>query len=232
MLIFGLTGSIGMGKTVAASLLRRLGVPVFDADRAVHELLGSGGEAVAAVAAAFPDAVRGEGLDRRIDRSVLGRLVFGDAEALARLEAILHPRVRVRERRFIAVERRRRRRLVVLDIPLLFETEGEQRCDAVIVVSAPFFLQYARVMGRPGMTEMRFRAILAKQMPDAEKRRRADFVVPTGLGRALTLRRLSEILRLSETCFRRPSRRPLRFSPCRHLAIRCAKSFSILKRPD
>ncbi len=191
MVVLGLTGSVGMGKSTAARMLRRLRVPVYDADAEVHRLLGPGGGGVAPVGAAFPAARRGA----RIDRAALGRLVFGDPAALKRLEAILHPRVRTAQRRFLAACRRRRVPVAVLDIPLLFETGGERRCDGVIVVSAPRSLQRARVLRRPGMTEARLAAVLAQQMPDAEKRRRARWVVPTGLGQAFTLRRLKTILR-------------------------------------
>ncbi|HKX07227.1 MAG TPA: dephospho-CoA kinase [Stellaceae bacterium] len=190
MIVLGLTGSVGMGKSTAASMLRRLGVPVHDSDAEVHRLLGPRGRAVAAVADAFPSARQGN----RIDRPRLGRLVFGDAVALKRLESILHPQVRASQARFLAAARRRRAPVVVLDIPLLFETSGERRVDGVIVVSAPAWLQRARVLRRPGMTEARLASILAQQMPDTEKRRRARWVVPTGLGKALTMRRLKEIL--------------------------------------
>ena len=192
MIVLGLTGSIGMGKSTAAAMLRRLGVPVHDADASVHRLLARGGAAVPLVEAAFPGTAGAKGIDRR----ELGRRVFGDAAALRRLEAILHPMVREEEREFLRRMARRRQKLVVLDIPLLFESGGQTRCDAVVVVSAPSFLQRARVMGRPGMTEARFASILEKQMPDREKRRRADFVVPTGLGRRVTLHRLAEIVRV------------------------------------
>ncbi|HEV3174699.1 MAG TPA: dephospho-CoA kinase [Stellaceae bacterium] len=191
MVVLGLTGSVGMGKSTAARMLRRLRVPVHDADAEVHQLLGPGGRAVPAVDQAFPGARKGN----RIDRVALGRLVFDNPAALKQLEAILHPRVRTAERRFLAACRRRRAPVAVLDIPLLFETAGESRCDGVIVMSAPPRLQRARVLQRPGMTVARFAAILAQQMPDAEKRRRARWVVPTGLGQALTLRRLKAILR-------------------------------------
>ena len=191
MEVLGLTGSVGMGKSTAARMLRRLRVPVHDADAEVHRLLGPGGRAVAAVARAFPSALKGD----RIDRPALGRLVFNDPAALKRLERILHPQVRAAQARFLAACRRRRVPVAVLDIPLLFETAGESRCDGVIVVSAPPWLQRARVLQRPGMTGARLAAILDQQMPDAEKRRRARWVVPTGLGQALTLRRLKAILR-------------------------------------
>lgn len=193
MIVLGLTGSIGMGKSTAAAMFRRLGVAVHDADATVHRLLGRGGAAVPRVAAAFPGTAGTDG----IDRAALGRRVFGDAAALRRLEKILHPLVREDADRFLRRMAARRARLAVLDIPLLFESGGESRCDAVVVVSAPAFLQRARVLARPGMSEARLAAILAKQMPDGEKRLRADFVVPTGLGRRLTLRRLAEIVRVA-----------------------------------
>jgi dephospho-CoA kinase len=192
VILVGLTGSIGMGKSTAAQALKRLGLPVHDADAVVHRLLAPGGRAVAAVLAAFPDAGAPDG---GIDRRKLGAEVFGDGAALKRLEAILHPLVGAAKRRFLAAAARRRRRMVVLDVPLLYETGGERACDAVLVVSAPRFLQRQRVMARPGMTLEKFRGILAKQMPDAEKRRRTPHVVPTGLGRRFSLDRLRAALR-------------------------------------
>jgi dephospho-CoA kinase len=192
MIILGLTGSIGMGKSTAAGLFRRLGVPVHDADAYVHRLLAAGGAAVPLVEAAFPGVSGSTGVDRR----ALGRRVFGDDAALRRLEAILHPMVRADEGRFLQRMEAHRVPLVVLDIPLLFEGGSEARCDAVVVVTAPAFLQRARVLSRPGMTAERFAAILAKQIPDHVKRRRADFVVPTGLGRQVTLRCLREIVKV------------------------------------
>jgi dephospho-CoA kinase len=179
MRVLGLTGSIGMGKTTAARMLRQDRVPVHDADAAVHRLLGRGGGAVEAVEAAFPGV---RGADGAIDRRALGARVFGEPAALRRLEAILHPRARVETLRFLRRMRRQHRPVVVLDVPLLFETGGERLCDAVAVVSAPALIQRQRVLRRPGMTEARFRAILARQMPDREKRRRADHVIQTGLG--------------------------------------------------
>jgi dephospho-CoA kinase len=192
MLVLGLTGSIGMGKSTAAAMLRRLGLPVHDADAAVHRLMAPGGAAVAQVAAAFPEAAGPNG----IDRAKLGRAVLTDSPALKRLEAILHPLVRAEARAFLAKQARLRQPLVVLDIPLLYETGGDQLCDYVVVVSAPAFIQRARVLRRPGMTEARFQAILARQLPDAEKRRRADFVVQTGLNKAHALRQLATMVRL------------------------------------
>ncbi|GAA0572128.1 dephospho-CoA kinase [Caenispirillum bisanense] len=191
MIILGLTGSIAMGKTTAHRMLVRLGVPVHDADATVHRLFARGGAAVAPVAAAFPGAA----VDGAIDRARLSQAVVGNDAAFRRLEAIVHPLVRAAEAEFLKRQRLARVPLVALDVPLLFETGGEARCHAVAVLSAPLFLQRLRVLARPGMTEAKFQAILARQMPDAEKRRRADWVVPTGLGRALTRRALAGIVR-------------------------------------
>ena len=200
MIVLGLTGSIGMGKSTAAAMLRGLGAPLFDADLAVHRLLAPSGAAVSAVSAAFPGVAAEDG---GIDRALLGHRVFTDPAALKRLEAILHPMVAAEERRFLARLRARREPLAVLDIPLLFETGAERRCDYVLVVSAPALVQRQRVMRRPGMTEIRLSAILRKQMPDHRKRQRADFVVRTGAGRGLTLRRLKSIVRLLRKSGRR-----------------------------
>ncbi len=186
MVVLGLTGSIGMGKTTVANALRSCGAAVWDADAAVHRLLAAGGAAVAPVLALFPDAARAGDPASGIDRAALGARVFGDPAALARLEAILHPLVRAGERHFLAASQRRGCRLAVLDVPLLFETGGETRCDATLVVSAPAFVQRARVLGRARMSEERLAAILARQMADAEKRRRADFVIRTGLDRRVS----------------------------------------------
>jgi dephospho-CoA kinase len=174
MIVVGLTGSIGMGKTTAARMLRRMGVALFDADQIVHRLLAPGGGAVVKVEAAFPGTRREDG---GIDRKRLGERVFGDPQALAQLEGILHPMVAEAERRFLAQARARGEAIAVLDIPLLYESRSAARCDYVIVVSAPAMVQRQRVLRRPGMTEARFAAILKQQMPDAEKRRRADFIV-------------------------------------------------------
>ena len=192
MIILGLTGSVGMGKSTAAAMFRRMRVPVHDSDAVVHRLLAPGGAAVPKVVAVFPGVSDKQG---GIDRGELGARVFGDAPALKRLERILHPLVRQSQARFLREARARRVPLVVLDIPLLFETGGEKRCDAVVVVSAPRWVQRARVLARPNMTEARFRAILKKQMPDHEKRRRAQYIVPSGLGRAMTYRRLARLVR-------------------------------------
>jgi dephospho-CoA kinase len=191
VIVLGLTGSIGMGKSTAAAMLRRLGVPLFDADAVVHRLLGRGGAAVSEVEAAFP-GVRNE--TGGVDRQRLGPRVFGHPEALRRLEAILHPMVRAAERRFVARASARREKLIVLDIPLLYETRGTGRCDFVLVVSAPARLQRERVMRRRGMSAQRFAEILRAQLPDSEKRRLADFVVLTALSKAATFRRLRAIV--------------------------------------
>lgn len=184
MKVLGLTGSIGMGKSTAAVMLRRLGWPVHDADATVHRLLARGGAAVAAIDAAFPGVV----INGSVSRPELGKRVFGDVAALRRLEAILHPLVRAREVAFLRQQMRRGARLVVLDIPLLFETGGDKRCDAVAVVSCPAFLQAQRVLRRPGQSPERLAAICAQQMADVDKRRRADFVIPSGAGKVPALR--------------------------------------------
>tara|TARA_B100000614_G_scaffold209624_1_gene192566 strand:- start:633 stop:1250 length:618 start_codon:yes stop_codon:yes gene_type:complete len=190
LVVIGLTGSIAMGKSTAAQMFRDLGVPVFDADAAVHSLMDQNGEAVDAVEQRFPGVTRAG----TVDRAALGKRVFGDAEALKALEVILHPLVRRREKQFMAGAHRRRASVVVLDIPLLFETGGQRRCDLTVVVSAPAFLQKMRALKRSGMTPERLNAVLAKQMPDAEKRRRADHVVPTGLGKGYTRRCIAAIV--------------------------------------
>jgi len=196
MKILGLTGGIGTGKSTAAAMLRRMGVAVFDADAAVHRLLGPGGAAVQDVAKAFPGALKAGA----IDRAALGATVFADKEALRRLEAILHPLVRVQERLFLKTQRAHRARVAVLDIPLLYETGRDKNCDAVAVIWAPGFLQRARVLSRPGMSQDRFAAILAQQHPIHYKRSRADFSVPSGLGRAVTWRALTSCLERLRAC--------------------------------
>jgi len=192
MIVLGLTGSIGMGKSTAAAALRRLGVPLYDADAEIHQMLGPGGAAVTRVEAAFPGVCSHQG---GIDRARLGQRVFGKPEELRRLERILHPMVRAVERSWVAQQRGRGSKLVVLDIPLLFETDRIDRVDGVIVVSAPARLQRERVLRRKGMTEERLAAILKTQLPDHEKRRRADFVVSTALSRGAGARQLAAIVR-------------------------------------
>jgi dephospho-CoA kinase len=191
MMIIGLTGSIGMGKSEASKMFRRLGVPVYDADAAVHRVMAPGGAAVAPVDAAFPGVVT----DGRIDRQALGQRVLGNKDALKQLEAIIHPRVRLEQVKFLHAAARRRVPLVVLDIPLLFETGGDRRCDVTAVVSAPATVQTLRVLRRPGMTPERLANTLKHQMPDRLKRQRADVVLPTGLGRRLTLDSIRNLLR-------------------------------------
>ena len=184
----GLTGSIGMGKSTVATMFAELGVPVFDADAAVHRLQGKGGRLVAAIEAAFPGTT---GLDG-VDRTALGEAVLGKPELLKRLEAIVHPAVGEERAAFLA--QNASARLVVFDVPLLFETGGESRVDKVAVVSAPAEVQRARVLARPGMTAARFDAILARQTPDAEKRARADYVIDTGGSLVATRARVAEIV--------------------------------------
>lgn len=178
VVILGLTGSIGMGKSTTAAMFRDAGVPVFDADAAVHALYR--GVAVAPIEAAFPGVVR----DGAVDRELLRQRVLDDAAVLRRLEAIVHPLVQGERAAFLDAARRAGAELVVLDIPLLFETGGEAAVDAVAVVTAPEPVQKARVLARPGMTEARLSAIVMQQLPDAEKRARARFVIDTGAGLA------------------------------------------------
>jgi dephospho-CoA kinase len=174
MITLGLTGSIGMGKSTVAAMFAEEGVPMFDADAEVHTLQGPGGALVAAIEAEFPDTTG----DRGVNRTALGEAVFGNPEAFARLEALVHPAVAAKRTHFL--EANAGAPLVLLDIPLLFEAGGWASVDKIAVVSAPAEIQRARVLARPGMTESRFESILAKQLPDAEKRARADFVIPTG----------------------------------------------------
>ncbi|MFC3124741.1 dephospho-CoA kinase [Pseudoroseomonas globiformis] len=190
MMVLGLTGGIGMGKSHAATQFRRLGIPIFDADDTVHRLQSVRGRAVRPIGDAFPGTIANGG----VNREALRQAVLGNPAALKRLERIVHPLVRSEERRFIQRCRRQGRRLVVLDIPLLFETGGDARCDVVVVVSAPAAVQRARVLRRSGMTRERLSAILARQMPDAEKQRRADFVVRTGLSRGHATRAITRLL--------------------------------------
>ena len=194
MLVVGLTGSIAMGKTETARMFARLGFPVFDADAAVHRLYDSGGAAVPLIEGAFPGAVS----EGRVDRARLSEIVAGDPQALARLEALVHPLVRREQETFLEAAREAGHEFAVLDIPLLFETGRDRDVDAIVVASAPEDVQKARVLARPLMTQEKFAAILARQMPDSEKRRRADHVVDTsrGLEEAFTqVRAIAEELR-------------------------------------
>ncbi len=188
MIVLGLTGSIGMGKSTAGKMFREAGVPVHDSDEAVHRLYA--GAAAPLVEAVFPGTTVG-GV---VDRAALGKLVFGDPVALKKLEAIVHPLVRADADEFLARQRAAGASLAVLDIPLLFETGGRNRVDKVAVVSAPAEVQCERVLARPGMTAERFEAILAKQVPDAEKRRLADYVIDTCRDFDVTRARIGEII--------------------------------------
>jgi len=193
MIVIGLTGSIGRVKTTAARALARMGLPIHDSDAAVHKLFARGGAAVGLVGEAFPATVH----DGAVDRAKLGDLVFHDPGALARLEAIVHPLVRHESQAFLRRCMARRAPLAVLDVPLLFEVGREGDCDLVVLVTAPAFIQAQRVLRRRGMTPRRLADIRSRQMADAEKRRRADFVVQTGLSRRETLRALSQIVKLA-----------------------------------
>jgi dephospho-CoA kinase len=195
--ILCLTGSLGMGKSRTAQFFAEQGVPVYDADAVVHELYAS--EAVPVIDRAFPGAV----VDGKVDRAKLAALVLGDDAALARLESIVHPLVAARREKFLADARANKAKAVLLDIPLLFETRGERVCDAVVVVSAPADVQRQRAFERPGMTEEKFAALLAKQLPDAEKRPRADFVVDTSQSFDHARAQVRDILRLIATMPRR-----------------------------
>lgn len=176
MMIVGLTGSIGMGKSTVAKMFAEEGAPGFDSDAAVHALYAPGGAAVAPVEAAFPGVTK----EGAIDREALSKRVVGNESAIKQLEAIVHPLVRAAQMQFLQDNRDAGTAVVVLDIPLLFEGGGAKYVDKTVVVSAPAEVQRARVLARPGMTAEKFEAILARQMPDAEKRARADFVIDTG----------------------------------------------------
>lgn len=198
MKIIGLTGGIGMGKSTAAAFFRRARIPVFDADACVHALQAPGGRAVAPIGAAFPGAVA----DRTLDRAALRSAVLGQPDALRRLERIVHPLVRDEERRFVQRARRARRMAAVMDIPLLLEIDGIRRIDLVLAVSAPRAVQIHRVGLRRRMDRAQILAVIARQMADAEKRRRSDVVVTTGLSRfhaTMQLRRLLARLRAGAT---------------------------------
>lgn len=190
MIIIGITGSIGMGKSTVALQFAKLGAKVCKADNLVHALLAKGGKAVGPVSALFP-SVEKQG---SIDREALGKKVFNDHAALKKLEHILHPMVVRAENDFIEKARAQGAKMAVLDIPLLFETGGELRCNVTICVTAPPSVQRARVLKRKGMTEKKFKAILSRQMPDSEKQKRADFVVHTGLGKAYSMKQVKNIV--------------------------------------
>jgi dephospho-CoA kinase len=194
MIVLGLTGSVGMGKTATAKMFADEGVPVFDADAAVHKLYER--EAVPLIAAAFPGTVS----SGRVDRERLSGAVVGNGEAFARLESIIHPLVGKAREQFLASAKAEGSEVAVLDIPLLFETGGDRKVDKIVVVSAPHPVQKERVLARAGMTAEKFSAIVAKQMPDSEKRKRADFVVDTSRGFEAAREEVRAILRaLSKT---------------------------------
>ncbi len=183
MIILGLTGSIAMGKSTMAQQFRDEGIPIHDADQAVHQLMSKDGKATPLVAERFPSAL---GQDGAIDRPSLGRLVFNDGAARQDLEAILHPLVRQDRDEWLAHHREQKAWCVGLDVPLLFETGGEKDCSATVVASASAYQQRRRALARPGMTEDRLDAILNLQMPDAMKRQKANFIVPTDYGRRVS----------------------------------------------
>jgi dephospho-CoA kinase len=189
MLVIGLTGSIGMGKSTTAQIFRDLGVPIHDSDAAVHEIYRT--TACAPVAQLFPDVVDSEG----VNRTKLGKIVLSDPEAMKRLEHIIHPLVREHRRAFIERQAKAGAQLVVCDVPLLFETKADMEMHLALVVSAPAPVQKARVMARAGMTEERFSVIMAKQMPDSEKRQRAHVVIETGFGVESARRQVIALLR-------------------------------------
>ena len=198
MFVLGLTGSIGMGKSVTAKMFAEEGVPVHDADAVVHRLYER--EATPLIEAAFPGTTSAG----KVDRQKLGKRVLGDAEAILRLEQIVHPLVAAARDKFLRDSERSGAAVALLDIPLLYETRGEVRCDAVVVVSAPADMQRQRALERPGMTEQKLETIIAKQMPDAEKRRRADFVVDTSKGFDHARAQVRDILKAIATMPKRP----------------------------
>lgn len=195
--IIGLTGSIGMGKSAATAMLRAMHIPVHCSDEAVHALLAPSGDAVKPVLASFPGVATEDG---GIDRAALGAIVFANPHKKKQLEEIIHPLVVASQTRFISEQTRHGHDIAVLDIPLLYETGADARVDKVIVVTAPAFIQRQRVMKRPGMTREKFEAILQSQMPDAQKRKRADFIVQTGIGRAYTRHALTRIIQQLRAC--------------------------------
>ncbi|MFU7527091.1 dephospho-CoA kinase [Qipengyuania sp. ASV99] len=186
--IIGLTGSIGMGKSTVAAMFARAGVPVFDADAEVRAMQGLGGELNAAIEAVFPGSTGPDG----VDREALGKIVFADPEKLAALEAIVHPAVGERRARFLA--KHASAPLILFDIPLLFERGGHAAVDVIVVVSAPADVQRERVLARPGMSAEKFEHILALQIPDAEKRERADYIIGTGTSLSVTQEQVERLI--------------------------------------
>lgn len=190
MKIIGLTGSIGMGKSTTAQMFADLGCPVFDADAAVHAMYAKGGRAVPLIRAVFPDAIK----DGAVDRKTLGDHMRADPLNLKVLESFIHPWVGEARQRFFAQAKSDGVKAVVFDVPLLFETGGDAKVDATVVVTAPAAVQRERVMSRPGMTEELFQMILSKQMPDAEKRARADYIISTDAGLVAARRQVKSVL--------------------------------------
>lgn len=178
MVIVGLTGSIGMGKSETAKMFRKLGIPVYDADAAVHAIYAPGGSAVAPIEGAFPGVTGANG----VDREALAKQVLNDAAALKKLESIVHPLVGLEQQKFLEQAAAENVEIIVIDVPLLYETGGQKRVDCVVLVSAPYELQRERVLERPGMSEEKFQAILSKQVPDAQKREQADFIIDSSQG--------------------------------------------------
>jgi dephospho-CoA kinase len=191
MILLGLTGSIGMGKSETAQMFRREGVPVYDSDAEVHKLQAPGGQALPRIEATFSGVV----VDGVLDRAALGQRVFGQMPELRKLEAIIYPLMGKAQRDFLRQSTQRAERVVVLDVPLLFETGGDKYVDASVVVSGPTDLQRRRVLARPDMTMEKFAGVLSQQTPDQEKRDRADFIVHSGLGKAFALHQVRAILR-------------------------------------
>jgi dephospho-CoA kinase len=219
MIKLALTGSIGMGKSATAALFASRGVPVYDADAAVHAAYATGGEAVAPLEWAFPGVIRKDG---SIDRARLRAKVADDPDAMKKLESIVHPIVGSAQRAFLKKAEQDGADIVVLDIPLLFETGGDQRADAIVVVTSPPDVQRARVLARGQMTEEQFEAILARQTPDSAKRQRADFVINTGFGFPYAEAQVDAILEALRT----------RIRAAKENAEECAKSSSTPKQPD
>jgi len=188
--ILGLTGSIGMGKTTAARAFKNLGIPVYDADATIHRIMNENSTVVAAIKSLFPEAVK----KNSIDRIILGSIVFKNISALKELENILHPCAKALQYKFMRCAAKNRCNMIVLDVPLLYETKGDQFCDAVIVVSAPSFIQRSRVFKRNNMTEKKFIEICNRQLSDKEKRFKANYIIPTGLGKGVSLAYIKKII--------------------------------------
>ena len=198
MVIIGLTGSIAMGKSTTAQMFIKMHIPVYDADKTVHILFQKGGEAVDKIACSFPSSI----IEGAVDRNKLSAIVFNDGDKLKTLEKIVHPLVNLKRCQFLLKQRRQKAKIVVLDVPLFFETKKTYSCDYVFVTSAPRFLQRQRALARNGMTTDKLKSIVARQMPDHKKRQLAHFIIPTGLGKAYAYRilkqKISEIRRKKE----------------------------------